>query len=112
MTCFGSVYYAKKFARDNHLTDVTFSRGQDGLFRIFLDTGFRVNATRTTCSSINSRFRKCLRFRMDREFGSYQILTDIDNLTTVIERLKNYRGEGCNCIWQESKNSTKSQADG
>lgn len=112
MTCFGSVYYAQKFARDNHLTDVTFSRCQDGLYRIFLDTGFRVNATRTTCSSINSRFGKRLRFRLDRDSGSYQILADIDYCLTVTERLKNYRGEGCKHIWQESESSIKSAENG
>lgn len=112
MTCFGSVYYARKFVRDNHLAGVTYSRCQDGLYRVFLDTGFRVDATRTTCASINKRFGKKLRFRLERSSGSYQILTDIDNMERVTVRLKNYRGEGCNCIWQESKNSIKSQADG
>ena len=101
MTAFGSIYFARKFVKDEGLEDSGISRCQDGLYRVFVDTGFRVDATRTTCSNINSRFNKSLRFRLDHKSGSYRILAHYDRLMEIQGRLSRYKGEGCNCIWQE-----------
>lgn len=111
MTAFETIYYARKFIDTVGIKDSMISRCQDGLFRIFVDTGFRVDATRTTCSNINSRFNKSLRFRLDHKSGSYRILAHYDRLMEIQGRLSRYKGEGCNCIWQE-KRSIKYQENG
>ncbi len=101
MTAFGTIYYARKYIENEKIADPLVSRGQDGLYRIYVDSGFRVDATRTTCSNINSRFGKNLRFRIDKESRSYQIMAQYDRLTEVREKLSRYKGEGSNCIWRE-----------
>lgn len=101
MTAFGTIYYARKFINTVGIEDPMVSRCQDGLFRVFVDTGFRVDATRTTCANINSRFGKNLRFRLDKESRSYQIMAQYDRLIKVKEKLSRYRGEGSKCIWKE-----------
>lgn len=106
MTAFGTIYYARKFIETVGIENPMISRCPDGLFRIFVDTGFRVDASRVTCSSINSRFGKSLRFRKDHKSGSYQILAPCDYLGEVLEKLSRYKGEGSNRIWQE-KDSIK-----
>lgn len=106
MTAFSSIYYAKKFIETVGIEDPMISRCQDGLFRVFIDTGFRVDATRTTCANINSRFGKNLRFRLDKESRSYQIMAQHDHLAEVKEKLSRYKGEGSRCIWRE-KDSIK-----
>lgn len=106
MTAFVTIYYARKFVKDESLEDSAISRCQDGLYRVFVDTGFRVDATRTTCANINSRFNKSLRFRKDHKSGSYQILAPCDYLREVLEKISRYKGEGSNRIWQE-KSSIK-----
>ena len=104
MTAFGTIYYARKFVKDNGLEDSAISRCQDGSYRVFVDTGFRVDATRTTCANINSRFNKSLRFRLDHKSGSYRILAQYEHLEKIQSKLSTYKGEGCNCIWQEKRN--------
>ena len=101
MTVFGTIYYARKYIENEKITDPLVSRGQDGFYRIYVDTSFRVDATRTTCANINSRFGKNLRFRLDKVSRSYRIMAQYDRLTEVKEKLSRYRGEGSNCIWQE-----------
>ena len=103
MTAFGSIYYARKFVDTLGIKNPMISRCQDRLFRIFVDTGFLVDATRTTCANINSRFGKSLRFRLDRVTKSYQILAPYDDLENIQTKLSIYKGEGCNCIWQEKR---------
>lgn len=104
MTAFGTIYYARKFVKDERLEDSAISRCQDGLYRVFVDTGFRVDATRTTCANINSRFNKSLRFRLDHKSGSYRILAPYDHLEAFQVNLSRYKGEGCNCIWRDQRN--------
>lgn len=111
MTAFGTIYYARKFVKDERLEDSVISRCQDGLYRVFVDTGFRVDATRTTCANINSRFNKLLRFRLDHKSGSYRILAQYDHLEKIQKKLSLYKGEGCNCIWQE-QSDINSQENG
>lgn len=111
MTAFGTIYYARKYIQCEKIKDPLVSRGQDGLYRIYVDTGFRVDATRTTCANINSRFGKNLRFRLDKESRYYQIMAQHDHLAEVKEKLSRYKGEGSRCIWQE-KRSIKSQENG
>ena len=111
MAAFRTIYYARKFIDTVGIEDPMISRCQDGLFRVFVDTGFRVDATRTTCANINSRFGKNLRFRLDKESRSYQIMAQRDHLAEVKEKLSRYKGEGSRCIWQE-KRSIKSQENG
>lgn len=111
MTAFGTIYYARKFIETVGIENPMISRCQDGLFRVFVDTGFRVSATRSTCATINSRFGKCLRFRKDHKSGDYQILAPCDYLGEVREKLSRYKGEGSNRIWQEKRN-IKSQENG
>lgn len=111
MTAFGTIYYARKFIETVGIENPMISRCQDGLFRVFVDTGFRVDATRVTCSTINSRFGKSLRFRLDKKSGAYQILASCDYLEEIRGELSRYKGEGSNRIWQE-KRSTKSQENG
>ena len=101
MAVFGTIYYARKYIQCEKVKDPLVSRGQDGFYRIYVDTGFRVDATRTTCANINSRFGKNLRFRLDKESGSYQIMAQHDRLAEVKEKLSRYKGEGSNRIWQE-----------
>lgn len=103
MTAFGTIYYAQKYVHYYGIKDPTISRCPDGLFRIFVDTGFRVDASRVTCSNINSRFGKSLRFRLDRVTKSYQILAPYDDLEKIQAKLSTYKGEGCNCIWREKR---------
>lgn len=103
MTAFGTIYYAKKYVKYYGIKDPMISRCPDGLFRIFVDTGFRVDATRTTCANINSRFNKSLRFRLDRKSGSYRILAPYDHLEAFQVNLSRYKGEGCNSIWREKR---------
>lgn len=111
MAAFGTIYYARKFIDTVGIEDPMVSRCQDGFFRVFVDTGFRVDASRVTCSHINSRFGKSLRFRKDHKSGSYQILASCDYLGEIREKLSRYKGEGSRCIWQE-KRSIKSQENG
>lgn len=111
MTAFGSIYYARKFIETVGIENPMISRWQDGLYRVFIDTGFRVDASRVTCSSINSRFEKSLRFRKDHKSGSYQILAPCDYLGEIREKLSRYKGEGSRCIWKEKRN-IKSQENG
>lgn len=101
MKVFGSIYYVRKYIENENIADPLISRGQDGLYRIYVDSGFRVNATRTTCSNINSRFGRNLRFRLDKKSRSYQIMAQYDRLTEVREKLTRYKGEGSGRIWQE-----------
>ena len=111
MAAFGTIYYARKFIETVGIEDPMISRCQSGLFRVFVDTGFRVNATRTTCSGINNRFGKRLRFRKDHKSGDYQILAPYDYLGEIREKISRYKGEGSSCIWQEKRN-IKSQENG
>lgn len=106
MTAFGTIYYARKFVNTVGVENPMISRCQDGLFRVFVDTGFRVSATRSTCATINRRFGKCLRFRKDHKSGDYQILAPSDYLEEIRGKLSRYKGEGCYRIWQE-KDSIK-----
>lgn len=111
MTAFGTIYYARKFIETVRIENPMISRCKDGLYRVFIDTGYRVNASRVTCSHINSRFGNSLRFRMDHKSGDYQILAPCDYLGEIREKLSRYNGEGSNCIWQE-KRCIKSQENG
>lgn len=111
MTVFGTIYYARKYIQCEKIKDPLVSRGQDGFYRIYVDTGFRVDATRMTCANINSRFGKNLRFRLDKESRSYKIMAQYDRLIEVKEKLSRYKGEGSRCIWQE-KRSIKSPENG
>lgn len=111
MTAFGTIYYAKKYVNYYGIKNPMISRCQDGLFRVFVDTGFRVDASRVTCSHINSRFGKSLRFRRDHKSGDYQILATCDYLGEIREKLSCYKGEGSRCIWQEKRN-TRYQENG
>lgn len=111
MTAFGTIYYAKKYANYYGIKNPMISQCSDGLFRIFVDTGFRVDASRVTCSNINRRFGKSLRFRLDVITRDYQILAPYDKLEDFQYNIFRYKGEGSNCIWQE-KRSIKSPENG